>query len=166
MAVASVRAGHEFYNNDYTTTEQAFNEFETLVQRLQSTLDAKEMEIDEVVLNSIAIVENWNAQELTDVQRWILSCSLRTETSFPTGLYEIFSNNMVMAAILRAHAGSLQTENGQNGGAPSSDKFRSLSEGTLGSSLASESFQSHIEKYFLGFPPEPLRSFHLKGIVC
>lgn len=165
VAATGVRASHEFYNTPYTNTEQAFQEFETLVYRLHSTLEASENEIDEVVLNSIAVVENWSIQEIAEVKRWISSCNVRTDTSLPSGLYGIFSNNLLTAAILRAQTGA-HPEVGQYDGTSSSKQYLTRSEVTPVPGLGSESFQSHIEKYFLGFPPEPLRSFHLKGIVC
>lgn len=173
-----LRKGQSFYKmNALNDATDAFKQFETLLEKLQSTLDAKEHEIDELVLHSISSVENWNEEDIAEVKRWIRSCDTRTATNLPSGLKGIFTNNTIVHSILQQGDSRLRPDiSGECGlaGKPGlTDEASNRRSGSLIESrstsepaLTSESFQNHIQKYFLGFPPEPLRSFHLKGIVC
>lgn len=172
-------SSHSFYTTLGPNGDDCseFKQFETLLLNLQTTLDSKEFEIDEIVLESIANVENWDEKETGDVKRWIESCNTRTATSLPTGLQNIFAHNNRLHSILNlapvivssVDDSLVSNKSHVHSTNQATDKEpRSTAQSTRNGavSTSSESFRSHIEKYFLGFPPEPLRSFHLKGIVC
>lgn len=146
--------------------DDGFKQYESLLFKLHSQLDSKELEIDEIVLKSVAGVQNWNALTIENVCDWIARYNTRTATSPPPNRKEIFANNLLINQILNSAATMFV-------GQPAlvlrakPGPYDSVHNETIASAAAisTDSFHNHLEKYFLGFPPEPLRSFDLKGIV-
>ncbi len=179
---------HPFYNTvDSSSREDSFQLFESLVRKLILNLNQKQVQINDIVLQSIARHERWTHATLAEVERWIGRCKSALTPAFPA-TKELFENNMLVHSLVcsetidqtigmfdaSADCPELkQLQHRIRRQQPQSEEYRNgfLTESGFnlqrGNSSAGslESFQSHIEKYFMGFPPEPLRSFSLEGIV-
>jgi len=161
---------HPFYESNVRLDfDVALKSFGALVTRLRASLAAKESEIDEMVLHSIKNSEDWNVSDLEAVKHWISKYNARPPFSVPANLAEVLANNSLIHEILCSPAREYSSVLSEAAAEHSPTKRSTAGETQSRAQswrINPESFQSHIDKYFLGFPPEPLRSYDLTGIVC
>jgi len=126
--------------------------FESLVREMMTNLQARQKNIDELVLNSIASRENWNTQSLTEVENWINEFNHRSPDELPANLAQLFIDNMTASTLLTQGNFSNRYRFKFQAWYDQAQTFAD----TAFEAYFRDAFRPRISKAFYGHPPEAL----------